>query len=164
MKHTDSCLYFILTLLFSLQSCTHEDYCALPVNSTANIGFYTMNVDKVEKISFNEFRARGFQNDSIINTDTTGISDISLPLSNLADSCTFIFTYTLVLDTITTLYSEDTLHFYFSRELTYLSPACGFMYNYYLNEIQHTHNLIDSVLIINPYVSTLDEENIKILF
>jgi hypothetical protein len=205
MKYKLSYLIFILAVLFKLYSCTPEDYCTETMVSKVNAGFYTVDDEETKKMSFYNFLARGYQLDSILNSDTTGVTGIILPLSNLTDSCSFIFTYTLIIDTITTrmvldtiislgtvpdsvsiiakdsLYLlslpdtltnqtqlrtrklADTIQFFYTRELIYISPACGFMYNYRINNIVHTHNLIDRILIVNPYISILEEENIQIM-
>lgn len=206
MKHRLSYLYFILPAIVVLYSCAQEEYCAESVESTMNIGFYSMHDEEMVDTSFYKFWARGYQQDSLINSDTTSISGVLLPLSNSEDSCTFIFSYTIILDTITTyiildtlislgtvpdslsiiakdsliLLSlpdtltsstqlithnlKDTLRFYYTRQLLYLSPACGFMYNYNLHGVSFTHNCIDTVLITKPYISTLNEENVQILY
>ncbi len=210
MKHRLSYLLLILPVSGILFSCVQEEYCGQSVESKVNIGFYSRHGEVTVDTSFYKFWVRGYQQDSLINSDTTSVSVVSLPLSNSTDSCKFILSYQIILRTDTThiifdtIYSlgiipdsvsiiakdslyfasilsslpdtlssniqfitkdlTDTLCIYYTRELNYISPACGFMYNYVLKNFTFTRNGIDEVLITNPYVSTLDEENIQILY
>jgi hypothetical protein len=210
MKKGSGFLFFISSVLTIMYSCQKDDFCTLPVTASVHVGFYRMQNNKMVKESIYKFTALGVEHDSIINADSTDVSAIILPLSNIEDSCMFVFKYVIITDTIFTyqLISDsisiydtlsviqpdttltqaqkdslfalpatltsniqivkakltDTLQFYYTRQLTLVSTACGFMYNYDLHKIDFTRNNIDTVLITNSYISTLNEENVKILF
>jgi hypothetical protein len=67
----------------------------------------------------------------------------------------------IVTDTVTSI---DTLRFIYTRQLSFISYACGFTNNYSLKELTTSRNRIDSTSIINSFISTTNEENVQILF
>ncbi len=83
---------------------------------------------------------------SVVYTTASALFTISL--SPLADSCSW-----LVLTDSTYSTPPDTLNFYYTRQLQFLSNACGYTYFYTLSSATTTHNHIDSVLITNPSVT-----------
>ncbi len=101
------------------------------------------------------------------------VRDTIIENGSVPDSISIITTDSLLMysfpDTLSTKTQyitvdvSDTLRFYYTRELTFVSTPCGFMYNYRLSDIKYTHNYIDTIFIIDPYISTLDDENIQIL-
>ena len=68
-------------------------------------------------------------------------SSFTLSLSSDADSCRWLFT------TDSFQHPVDTLTFYYKRQLTFLSNACGFTYFYYLDTFKTTRHNIDSAFI-----------------
>ena len=54
---------------------------------------------------------------------------------------------------------QDTLRFVYSRELLLISPLCGFGYNYILEKVISTNNMIDSARIVVPEVFIKSQEN-----
>lgn len=195
----------IMLCLAALYSCTQNEICTKTMLSEVHVGFYGVEDDELVKRTIYIFRATGEGLDSLINADTTGVTEVDLQLSEQRDSCVFLFNYSIVVDTMITyivrdtiiengsvpdsisiittdsllMYTfpdtlsakvqyktvevSDTLKFYYARELSFVSTPCGFIYNYRLSDIKYTHNYIDTVFIIDPYISTLDDENIQIL-
>ena len=85
----------------------------------------------------------------IINTDTT----IKLPL------------IVPRMDTITLKHTPtDKVTFYYNRRIFMLSPECGFTSDFDITGVTWTREAIDSVEVINPNLSTTDEENVKVYF
>lgn len=69
--------------------------------------------------------------------------------------------------TIIRKYQYDTLDVIYSRKMYLISPLCGFGYDYEITEAYSTHYFIDSIRVVNPYVTivnTEDEDNIEILY
>ena len=195
-----------LGIILFFSSCSEPEYCTLPTVAKTNIGFYTQIDGELEEEVMYGFWACGLGTDSLINSDTSAVKSLSLELSESNDSCSFIFRFNVVIDTLTpqiiidtiidldtipntpptfafdsilselpdtlpgitqylTITFTDTLQFNYKRQLYYISPACGFIYNYELGEIQYTKNYIDTILIVNPLVNTSNEEkNVQILF
>jgi hypothetical protein len=173
MRQIPRFLFLLIAGFLFVLACTEEEYCTLPTNSQVNVGFYKMQGDTLETFSVYSIRARGNNIDSLLNPgDTSSISKLTLPLSNQSDSCQFIFTMDRVIDTLDinsrvyqTITLTDTLLFIYTRQLTYLSPACGFIYHYKLLDVNYSNNYIDSIIVANSTIAPLDDENhIQILF
>ena len=86
---------------------------------------------------------------SVVYTIPSSVFTISL--SPVTDSCTWI----LQPDTTTATFSPvpDTFSFYYTRQLQFLSNACGYTYFFTFDSLHATHNNIDSALITNRSVT-----------
>jgi hypothetical protein len=83
----------------------------------------------------------------------------SIALSEVADSCR----WALRPDSATDI--TDTLSFYYTRELHFISNACGYTYFFQLNRVTTTTHLIDSAIIVKPEVSTdAQTEHLRLYF
>ena len=71
----------------------------------------------------------------------------TLSLSSVADTCLWLFT------TDSLKYAVDTLSFYYRRQLTFLSNACGYTCFYNLDSVHTTRHNIDSAFIITHSVT-----------
>lgn len=59
----------------------------------------------------------------------------------------------------------DTITFYHSKELTFISNACGYAYYYNLNEVKTTYHSIDSISILNRTVdNNASTQHIRIYY
>ena len=84
-----------------------------------------------------------------------GIGEIQLQLDPFSGSTSFA----LRADTI-----QDTIHFNHSSELMLVSVNCGFTHYYYLSDITHTSNAIDSIQVNDTIIDVYERQNIKIYF
>ena len=166
-------MIFILSLSGLFLSCTKEEYCLSDVVAYLDIGFYTWEDGVRVKKTIETFTACGISSDSLIYDARTNIQSVELPLSNLSDTSRFMFVFQVDMPSIPSIdryrkYKiKDTLIVVYSRQIFFISPVCGFGYNYELLDAFATQNYIDSVIITNPYVYISDkgtEENIEILF
>lgn len=87
-------------------------------------------------------------------TDSGGLGKIygqastfTVTLSPVADSCMWLFS------TDSFVHGIDTLTFRYTRNLEFLSNACGYTYFYTLRTVGSTHTNVDSVRIINQNVT-----------
>lgn len=86
-------------------------------------------------------------------------SAFNLSMSPLQDSCRWYIRP----DSATTVF--DTLTFYYSRQLKFLSNACGYTYHYNLRDVKSTDYNIDSVQIPNRDINgKADVEHVKVFF
>ncbi len=76
-----------------------------------------------------------------------GATTLSAYLSPQADSCRYIISA----DSFATV--PDTLSFFYSRKITFLSNACGFTTFFTLSGATATRNAIDSFRLVNPLVN-----------
>ena len=91
--------------------------------------------------------------DSVLTAGISSLSSVNLPPLPGVTSCAFAFDYGGL---------SDTLFFNYTPELELKSIECGFIEIYRNLEVNTTHNIIDSITIIQPLVTDLDEENIRI--
>ena len=84
-----------------------------------------------------------------------GIKLALMPLNPSADSCGFVMTINDVTDTILIWYASFP-HL--------ISQECGYTFFHTLDSLIVTYHAIDSVIIRNRFVTTINEENIRILY
>jgi hypothetical protein len=165
-------IFFTFFILITLFYCCRDEVCTSSMNSKVNINFYT-NKSKAKSIPV--FSAYGIgRSDSLLYKNKTKISSIGLPLDQNNDESKFIMYMTLVTDTIfkpdTNIIDSlvlktfiDTMVIHYSRKIEMISPECGFVTIFELNNILTSHNAIDSCLIKLPTINIdNNEENVKI--
>lgn len=87
--------------------------------------------------------------DSITHAEVySPASYFNITLSPVADSCKWLMAADTAAGNLI-----DTISFYYHRNLTFLSNACGFTYFYELTSVVTTHNIIDSATITNTSVN-----------
>ncbi|RYE20704.1 MAG: hypothetical protein EOP51_17295 [Sphingobacteriales bacterium] len=65
----------------------------------------------------------------------------------------------------TSVFDKDTITFYYTRNLHFISNACGYTTYYTISDLKYTVNNIDSVKLINGNVSTdANIEHVKIYY
>lgn len=92
--------------------------------------------------------------DSIVINKSVGASELQLPVC-----------YTQECDTIVLEYADDitdTLYIEHTNEPYFISVDCGMAMYHYLNGVRYTKNLIDSVVIAEPFINFDFNENIKL--
>ena len=135
-------------------SCESEKICELSTVSILNAGFYSVPDSIPEAVSVDDLTVYGIgREDSLIYDQASSVGSFVLPLSPSSDTTGFVFT--LGADT-------DTITFLCSRELHLLSMECGFTTYFYIERIDNTSNVIDSISVVNEKVTTGDDENIQI--
>ena len=135
-------------------SCESEKICEVSTVSTLNAGFYSVPDSIPEAISVDNLTVYGIgREDSLIYDQANSVGSFILPFSQSVDETGFVLSLGTETDTITFLYS---------RELHLLSIECGFTTYYYIERIDNTSNVIDSVRVVNEKVTTGDDENIQI--
>lgn len=87
------------------------------------------------------------------------ISQFNVTLSEVSDSCRWI------LRTDSAVAIQDTLSFYYQRQLHFISNACGYSYNYQLNRVTTTRHSIDSSVVLKAEVTTnASGNNLRLIF
>ncbi len=147
-------LLYITGLCLMFYSCESEKKCELSTVSILNAGFYSVPDSIPEAVFVDDLTIYGIgREDSLIYDQASSVGSFVLPLSPSCDTTGFVFT--LGADT-------DTIIFLYSRELHLLSMECGFTTYYYIERIDNTSNVIDSISVVNEKVTTGDDENIQI--
>jgi len=147
-------LLYITGLCLMFYSCESEKICESSTVSILNAGFYSVPDSIPEAVSVDDLTVYGIgREDSLIYDQASSVGSFVLPLSPSCDTTGFVFT--LGSDT-------DTIIFLYSRELHLLLMECGFTTYYYIERIDNTSNVIDSISVVNEKVTTGDDENIQI--
>jgi len=147
-------LLYITGFCLLFFSCESEKICEQSTVSTLNAGFYSVKDSIPEAVSVDDFTVYGIgRADSLIYEQANSVGSFDLPFSHSVDTTGFVLTLGTETDTLTFLYS---------RELHLLSMECGITTYYYIESIDNTSNVIDSVIIVNEKVTTGDDENIQI--
>lgn len=150
---------FILCILFI--SCEQSNFCLEPQTLALKGGFYTKDTaNKNVDTSVSNANLR-FGSNSTFFTNYKNGSKFSFPLSQTQDTIPIIF------ESDSTSSSEnlkDTFQLIYSRELHFISVACGYQTFYTLKNTITTNHVIDSVLIAVPSVTNeTNKEHIKIV-
>ncbi len=90
---------------------------------------------------------------AITDSGTKGImfprsATFSLSLSPISDSCRWIFAPDTAMSTLL-----DTILFKYTRQLEFISNACGYTYFYGLTGVTSTNRNIDSIIVTNTSVT-----------
>jgi hypothetical protein len=142
-------LWLVFMLLAA--SCSRQNSCLEPQTVVMRGAFFSRDSSNtaIDSIQTN---ANIYFGDSLrYVTQIKNISRFSVPLSPLADSVTLIFQSDSTLLDPSTI---DTISLSYTRELKFMSVACGYQMNYLLQSANTTHQVIDSV-----FINTADVTN-----
>src|SRR4030042_6792559 len=133
----------IIILVVSITlSCNKEIDCEQSTQSRVKMGFYTVTDQKVDSaVGLYDVTLYGISIDSLFYNSNDNIYSISLLLSQLQDSSSYV----LRIGTI-----SDTLEFEYTRDLRFISTECGFATSFTINNFETTKHIIDSFQIVNP--------------
>lgn len=149
---------FITLMGIVLLACDNSALC-LSGQSAIQAGLYSASTGEEKDTTLNGFYLWGLDNpnDSIL-IDSVSTNKMYMPTNINIDSTFFVVREK---NTITDL--NDTIKFYYSRELKYISGDCGFTYELNIDTAIHTNNFIDSIVISYPSVIYNENlENVKI--
>jgi len=140
-------LFYLLTagLFILYTSCKQEEICLQPQVIVCRSGFY-----KTDSALTYTDSALGNANilfqaqDTLYQINLKNNSRFSMPLSVQYDSTVLLFQSDSTNITSTTV---DTICLYYDRSLKFISLACGYQYNFQLNKVTFTENVIDSAFI-----------------
>ena len=149
------CMAIVFTWLAA--SCTQERQpCLTPKIASLNIRFVHFTSDTATA-NFNNAQDTGLPHAQFVAMTGSGLEGrqytvptafFTISLSPVADSCQWM----VRADTVSTR-PYDTMTFYYQRQVTFLSNACGFTNFYSLDSVHTTHSSIDSVILTNRSVT-----------
>jgi hypothetical protein len=144
----------IIIFMYSCDAPPCEDSDGVQVN----VGFYHFDGKSLQDKAIDSLRIYLRNDSSTLYFDgmNTPTNKVTLPLSMVADSSTFIFRF----DSVAT----DTLTFRYTQYLKLVSHQCGFVNFFNITGYKTTTNRIDSVWVRKNLVEYGTEENIKIYF
>lgn len=126
-------------------------------------GFYSAATDKAVMLDSVEIGGVGAPNDSLLVTVSDRVEGLYMPFRAEYGSTSFYIHYAnKALDPYPEL--NDTLTFHYISEPYFASEECGAMYRYRVTSMTCTSHLIDSVALIDPFITNADVERLKVYF
>ncbi len=150
----------ICFLLFFISSCTQNSVCLEPQALSMRGGFYVKDT------------ANNNQDTLLVNANLRFGSTFGY-FNNLRNSGKFAFPLSQTQDTVALIFQSDssstaantidTFQLIYSRELRFISVACGYQTQFTLQKALTTNHVIDSVLIAIPDITNDSKEHLKII-
>jgi hypothetical protein len=155
-------LLLLLLLGFFMATCSVDrDPCLLPKTTSLRVGTYKIDTSgaAVDSVLPSPLWVP-LTADSLQGILYSSTAKFSLSLSSVTDSCRYI------LQPDTSVFSSDTLTFFYDRTLHFLSNACGYNYYFHLKTVRTTLHNIDSVKLTNTEVNSdaNSAEHVQIFF
>lgn len=143
----------IFFTLVSLSSCTPES-CFDETDAFLEASFYSYTTGNAQVPD--SLTAYGLGRDtSKIYSAVPGLRLARLPLQPYAASTTIV----IIINGV-----ADTLSFVHTSYPHLISRECGYTFHHDLESVSFTTNAIDSIWVRNIFVTTIDEENIRIFY
>jgi hypothetical protein len=147
------CLFFFLFFMKLITSCTPES-CIGETTSFVHVTFYKSATNKLT--APDSITVFGVGRDSVrLYSKALNLSTINLQLNASTDNCGFI----IKINKIT-----DSLIFTYKSYPHLISKECGITFFYSLEGLRAGGTAIDTVLIRNKNITTVNEENIRIIY
>ena len=132
-------------------------------NSLPLAGFYSsQEVPAAISLDSITILGVGAPGDSILQDSVRSLSQTYLPFRIDEDSTTYEIYYLAGLPGLYRMY--DKITFKYDIVPMFVSSACGTVYYYKMNSIEHTNNFIDSVTCPTGIITNENIENLKIYF
>ena len=153
-----------VSILLMLSACISGE-CLDNKNSLPLAGFYSSSADP-KAITLSDLMVYGYgaPGDSVLLQSGSRVSSLYLPFRIDEPETTYIFHYEQ--EGIDDERYNDTITFKYEIVPYFVSAACGSIYKYKVESIEHTRHLIDSVVCTAPQ-NTIDNvavENLRVYF
>ncbi len=142
--------FFILTLT----GCSEND-CSLGGRPSARFAFIDSRTNTRVSL-FDSLTVTALGTDSILLNRLKGIDHITLPLSYVGDTTTFVLHYSRFLRDTIEVFHENYPHF--------ISIDCGVSMFYHLKDVNNTSILIDSIRLVNSDINDNEKDNYRIYY
>lgn len=144
----------------ALCSCS-GDGCLENQSSIPLAGFYDSSSKQSIALNAIDVYGLGATGDSLLTTSGQSYQQTYLPFRSSQKNTAFCFHYTEFGETNA---YNDTIWFDYDSTPYFASEECGAMFRYKITSVRHTNILIDSIDIIDPEITNVDVERIKIYF
>lgn len=158
--HTTMLAAAAMLLLVAVTSCV-SDECEGNKNSLPYAGFFSSELSpRAISVDSITVYGEGAPNDSLLIDNGEGVASVYLPFRIDDGESTFVIQYNQKrLRGLT-----DRITFRYEAVPDFVSAACGVVYDYRIDNIEHTKNLIDSVRCPGMVISNANEQNIRVYF
>ncbi len=152
-------LSLLLTLLVGCGgSGCHENRSSIP-----QAVLYASNYpDKKIAIDSISVYGVGQSQGSLLLDCARGVSSFKLPFRNDADTTQFVIRYEM--KALASSQYNDTLTFIYRRHPYFISGDCGVVFNYYIDALHYTHNVLDSAVVVAKEVNNVEQETVRIYY
>ncbi len=153
----------VLLILVWLVSCgssgCYENRSSLPIAAlyATNAPTQAIAIDSVSLYGI------GVSSQSLLLDCARQVSTMTMPLRNDADTTSYVIRYDMKALSHTSRYN-DTITWVYTRYPYFISGDCGVVFNYVIDTICHTHNMLDSVAIMTDEVTNVSQETIRLYY
>lgn len=150
---SNSLLALVIAVILQMVSCTPES-CLEETIAEIKVPLYLSSTQKIQ--APDSLTLYGLNSGSRkIHDSAKKIKMVLLPLNPSAENCGFVIRINGTADTILIWY--DSFPHLISKE-------CGYTYYHTIDSLIFTKNIIDTIKIRNRSVTTVNEENMRILY
>lgn len=100
--------------------------------------------------------------DSLLLDCAHNISSFKLPFRNDIDTTRYVIRFDM--KALASPQYNDTLTFVYRRHPYFISGDCGVVFNYYIDNMHYTRNLLDSVALVAQEVNNIEQETIRLYY
>ncbi|MBN1649854.1 MAG: hypothetical protein JW857_00920 [Bacteroidales bacterium] len=162
MKKIKLILFFIA--LFGIFSACMKNELCTPVQVELKAGIYTLpdtegNIEpKLTKMDLDSVYGLTMESQNLL-FNAKQINEINFPLNDASNESSFVLKFKGLNDTI-----QDTIHFFYEKEMHFISVKCGVYYSYQISSIESTHHQLKSIILTNPKIDVVSVENILLVY
>lgn len=148
-------------MLFGFAACTTKNLCIEPTLVTMRGGFYRNDTSGVFKDSLVKNVNMVFGENLNYYQNIKKYNKFNFPLSQGTDSVLTIFQSDSANVNESTV---DSIYWHYTRNLAFISTACGYQTNFTLSSVNYTRHVLDSIVINNTAVSSdANVEHVKLI-
>lgn len=164
MRWLPLAIIMIMASVFAFLTGCATDECYDNRNALPFAGFYGVVDGKMNPINIESLVIFGLgaPGDSILADGNRTISNVYLPFRIDSDTTSYVFRIGDSEELSRAL--TDTVTFIYSREVRFVSSACGASYVFDIQKIKNSGVLIDSVVVPEGKITNANRENIAIYF
>lgn len=150
-----------VALVMALLSACNSTGCIDNGSSLPLAGFYSSATKAKVTIASLTVGGVGAANDSLLINNSSA-SQVYMPFRASTSSVKYFFHYNQ--EGIDDYAHNDTIRFDYESIPYFASEECGAMFRYRITNVEHTSKFIESVEIVEPLVTNIEEERIHIYF
>ncbi len=146
-------LFLLLSaVLLFFSGCNQSPRCLEETDVFLHARFLTLDDGRDRDTILAEVQVYGLgREDSLLVDGDAG--RLTLPLDAHYDSCAYVIAHETL---------RDTLTFRYSRSTRLLSFECGFIAEFDKLKVRYTTHFLDSLAVVNDFVTNTNDENVKI--
>lgn len=155
-------IIYIMCIAAGILSACNSSGCLDNGSALPLAGFYSSATAHAIAVDSVEIAGVGAPRDSVLLKPARGVGQVYLPFNPAARQVKWCLSYKQkALDNPAL---NDTITFGYDPVTYFASEECGAMYIYRITSTSHTSHLIDSVKVIDPLITNVELERIRIFF